>query len=362
MGIAEVIAVYPRLSSAAHRLQAELKRRSPDITILIDYPGLNLRLMEDAYHMGSCVVYHIPPKVWAHGIGRITRLRDCTFLVTCILPFEEKLLRHAGINAHFVGNPLKDQIQDLEGRHANILAGKIHHAEVRECIGLVPGSRTGEVERVFPEMIRAFARTRTALNRPLKAVVPVAPTVSQDWLEAILRQTLASEEQNQYSEVPEIEFVQSRPLIEVLQGCQYAWVCSGTAALEVALLGIPHSVVYKMHWLSYSIAQRIVKLPFISLENLCSGREIVPEFIQDKMTAEALSAHALTILKSPERAEHMRSELLALRQLFPPHSAQNAAAAVLDCYLNLPTESSKRFHAKAVRELIIEDEEWGVNR
>lgn len=357
MGFAEVMAVYPRLSAAAHRLQNELQLRRPDITILIDYPGLNMRLMEDAFHLGSCVVYHIPPKVWAHGAGRIGRLRDCTYLVTCILPFEEKLLRHAGVNAAFVGNPLNDVVQDFLTERAQ---SKHKPSSDLPLVGLVPGSRTGEIERVFPDMVKAFLRTRSGLGGKLKAVVPVAPTVSQARLEFLLNETLHQE--SAQSARVNIEFKYHQPLIHVLADCRYAWVCSGTAALETALLGIPHSVVYKMHWLTYAIAKRIVKLPYVSLENLCSEREIVPEFIQDRATVTALSDHALSVLQSAEIEQKMHKQLLALRDVFPRHSARNAARSIVDCFLNLPKESSRRFHFKATRDLWAEEKEWGLNQ
>ena len=356
MGFAEVVSAYPRLSSAAHRLREELLHRRPDLTILIDYPGLNMRLMEDAFHLGSCVVYHIPPKVWAHGVNRVVKLRDCTYLVTCILPFEEKLLRRAGVQAKFVGNPLNDEIQNFMN-----IKTKDHTAQKHKIptVGIVPGSRSGEIERVFPEMVRAFVKTRAAMQGQLRAVVPVAQTVKWSRLEFLLNETLASEGAS--SARVDVELIASQPLIKVLQDCRYAWVCSGTAALETALMGIPHSVVYKMHWLTYAIARRIVRLPWISLENLCAERELVPEFIQDAAHAGALSVHALSLLQSPELELKMCTELRDLRTLFPDKSARNAAREIVNCYLGLPRESGRRFHYKAMRDLRLEDKEWGLS-
>ncbi|MEN9529517.1 MAG: hypothetical protein RI932_1390 [Pseudomonadota bacterium] len=354
MGFVEVLSVYPRISAAAHRLQNALKTRRPDITILIDYPGLNLRLMEDAFHLGSCVVYHIPPKVWAHGARRAIRLRDCTYLVTCILPFEEKILRRAGVNAQFVGNPLKDEISAF-------LNTRRHHESGQSkptVVGIVPGSRSGEIEKVFPTLVQAFVRTRRAFAKDLKAVVPVASTVSRVQLESVLHRTLAQEDASKMR--VDIELVSESSLKAVLSECSYAWVCSGTAALETALLGIPMSVAYKMHWMSYSIARRLVTLPHVSLVNLCAGREIVPEYIQAAATAETLSSHALSILKSPEKADAMKAELATLRHVFPEDSARNAARAILECHKQLPSEPAHRFHYKSVRDLWREEREWGL--
>lgn len=351
MGFAEVVSVYPRISAAAHRLQAALKQNPPQITILIDYPGLNMRMMEDAFHLGSCVVYHIPPKVWAHGVQRVARLRDCTYLVTCILPFEEKLLRRAGVNAKFIGNPLKDEIVEFLALEQNALEQKI---------GLVPGSRSGEIERVFPTLVKAFVQLRRATFVKYKGVVPVANTVAHSRLESILSRVLA--EENAADLRIDIEIQSGTSLKKVLAGCRYAWVCSGTAALETAMMSIPMSVVYKMHWLSYAIARRIVKLPYVSLVNLCADREIVPEFLQDDATPENLSAHALAVLNSSEAECSMRAALMALRDKFPAHSARNAAHAIVECFNQLPEETTRRFHFKSVRDLRTEELEWELNR
>lgn len=356
MGFAEVVSAYPRLSAAAHRLQGELRNRLPDLTILIDYPGLNMRLMEDAFHLGSCVVYHIPPKVWAHGLKRVVKLRDCTYLVTCILPFEEKLLQRAGIQAKFIGNPLNDEVQDFLGKHRSDLPLR---SDQSPCVGIVPGSRSGEIERVFPEMVKAFVRTRSALQGRLRAVVPVAQTVSRSRLEFLLNESLAAEGAQQVR--ADVELISEKPLIEVLYGCRYAWVCSGTAALETALMGIPHSMVYKMHWLTHAIARRIVRLPYFSLENLCAERELVPEFIQDAASPQALSEHALQVLQSPALENKMHEELVGLRGRFPAKSARNAAHEIVNCFLDLPRESGRRFHFKAARDLCLEEKEWGLN-
>lgn len=354
MGFAEVISVYPRISGAAHRLQSALSLRRPQMTILIDYPGLNMRLMEDAFHLGSCVVYHIPPKVWAHGAGRAARLRDNTYLVTCILPFEEKLLKKAGVNAHFVGNPLNDEIVKFLKTRVN---ERRTLASVTQ-VGIVPGSRSAEIERVFPTLVKSFIRTRKEFKGELKAIVPVANTVSRSRLEALLGSVLAEEHAQQMR--VDIELISDENLMSVLKDCKYAWVCSGTAALETALLEIPMSVVYKMHWMTYEIAKRIVSLPYISLVNLCANKEIVPEFLQSDASPEKLSAHALSILNSEHAENAMKSALSSLKGAFPLGSARNAARAMLECYTELPADAARRFHFKASCDLWREESEWGL--
>lgn len=356
MGFAEVASAYPRISSAANTLRSLLRSRRPDITILIDYPGLNMRLMEDAFHLGSLVVYHIPPKVWAHGAARVARLRDYTYLVTCILPFEEKLLRHAGINAKFIGNPLNDEIQDLARMNPDSA-----RAQTRErVIALVPGSRSAEIEKVFPLLVESFVTLKRKSGLSLGAVVPVAPTVSLQTLESIMDDVLQRTEAEELRAA--IHFRQNEPLRNVVGAADYAWVCSGTAALEVAFLQVPMAVVYRMNWLSYAIAKRLVHLPHISLVNLCAGREIVPEFVQDDANVANLVEHAKNVLGHPEVFRVMQDNLSALKQMFPLKSAENAAQYILGLFEELPREGFRRFHYKVNRDHLTAEREWGLNR
>ncbi|MEY2986814.1 MAG: hypothetical protein RJB13_335 [Pseudomonadota bacterium] len=355
MGFAEVAAAYPRISAAAHKIRSELRLRRPDITILIDYPGLNMRLMEDAYHSGSCVVYHIPPKVWAHGAARIARLRDYTYLVTCILPFEQKLLRGAGVNAIFVGNPLNDEIQ-------NHLERKVRRStdSAEKKIALIPGSRAAEIEKVFPLLVESFVSLSEKLPSKLSAVVPVAPTVSITRLTSILEEVL--DKQGAAKLRQNIVFNREQSLREVVCDVDYAWVCSGTAALEVAFLQVPMAVVYRMNWLSYKIAKRLVRLPHISLVNLCAQREIVPEYVQENATVANLVHHAAILLNSNSKTQAMKLELAHLQQMFPRDSAAQAAHQISSLFLNLPKESDRRFHYKANHDLLLAEREWSLMR
>ena len=355
MGFAEVAAAYPRISAAAHLLRAELRARRPDITILIDYPGLNMRLMEDAFHSGSCVVYHIPPKVWAHGASRTARLRDYTYLVTCILPFEQNLLRGAGVNACFVGNPLNDEIQNhLARRSPN------RKQSINKNIALIPGSRAAEIEKVFPLLVESFIALSKQFPNQLSAVVPVAPTVSINRVATILDAVLDAKDAATLRTAIVLE--QNRSLREVVCDVDYAWVCSGTAALEVAFLQVPMSVVYRMNWLTYEIAKRLVRLPHISLVNLCAQREIVPEFVQDNATVDNLVSHAEFLLKSTDATQAMKHELAQLQQMFPHDSAAQAAHRISSLFLNLPRESDKRFHYKANQDLLLAEREWSLSQ
>lgn len=356
MGFTEVAAAYPRISAAAHTLRSALRSLRPDITILIDYPGLNMRLMEDAYHLGSCVVYHIPPKVWAHGASRAARLRDYTYLVTCVLPFEQALLRRAGVNAEFIGNPLNDEIQNFLDHDKP----SMNPASSFKTVALVPGSRPAEIEKVFPLLLESFVALKKAYSAPLKAVVPVAPTVSSSKLETIMSSVL--EQQGAVEFLRDISLFRDKSLREVVHSADYAWVCSGTAALEVAFLRVPMSVVYKMNWLSYAIAKRLVHLPYISLVNLCAQREIVPEFVQEDATVANLVSHADSMLNSTDVSRAMKLNLAELQQAFPHNSAANAAIKISQLFLDLPRESDRRFHYKANRDLLLAEREWSLKQ
>ena len=338
MGFAEIVSSYPRISKAYKLLLHALDTRKPDILVLVDYPGFNLRLAADAFARGITVVYHIAPKVWAHGSHRAQILAENTHLATCILPFEESLLRSKGVNAHFVGNPLRDAV-------ANFVQKNPHHTKLSDAhfhIGLLPGSRRSEIHYVLPVLIQSFAKLQDELahktTHRIAGVLPVASTLDRQWVvEQAVKAAVECGKNREWLQ-KNIVFLNGQSHL-AMQNVNYAWVCSGTASLETAFFGTPLSVIYKMSPVSYAIAKKIVKVPYAGLANLCVNRELVPEFLQEKASVSNLVAHALEFLvESPARA-HLCSELLALRDLFPQKSAHRAGQLMLELHARYSHEA-----------------------
>lgn len=344
MGFWEVAKSYLKLSNVYKRLRHELLVRKPAALIVIDYPTFNLKLIQDAYAMGVTVFYHIPPKVWAHGVGRLEVLKRNTHLVTSILPFETEFFRSHGLNSVFVGNPLKDAVNDFKRQNAVKGPTDVKH------IGLFPGSRVSEIDRHVDLLVKSFATLVDATpGQKFAAEVAVANTL--DFHEFVGRFYSAAALCSKSKEWVDSHFhFEKRSLYHSLALCDYAWVCSGTAALETAFFGVPNAVFYRTSPLTFAIGKAIVDLKYVSLTNLCVDRPIVPEFLQHDANVENLVTHAHRILNDVNLRMEMVAELKAIEIQFPLESAAHAADAIADTFLDFQLSSSRKFHLHLRRE------------
>ncbi|WP_027389329.1 lipid-A-disaccharide synthase [Chrysiogenes arsenatis] len=294
MGLWEVLCQYRTIRKVYVTALESMRNNPPDILLLVDYPGFNMRLMRQVKTEFPAVkvFYYIPPKVWAWKVGRAADISRFSDRICTIFPFEEQY--YQADKVHYVGNPLvSNTYSPAETPDPNLIA-------------LLPGSRRSEVERLFPILLDV------ARNIPDKqCVVPVALSLGMSFFE---RYTL-----------PDNVRLELRPVSEM---CRFAWaavVASGTASLEMAVLGIPHVVVYKVNPLTWMIGRRIVKLPFVSLPNIIAGREVVPEYLQDKCQAATICGR-LRELCDPLLHQWIRDELLALRLQLDRGNASQAVA------------------------------------
>lgn len=259
MGFIEVVLKARIIREQFRQVKRHITEFEPDVLILVDFPGFNLRIAEWAQARGMKVVYFIPPKVWAWKQGRLRKLSASTDLILSILPFEESWYAAKGHAVHYVGNPLAERY-----------AGKTGYAAESKEVVLLPGSRNQEVQRLLP----VFCELAAALPAYRFKVVRAA-SVLASW---------------PMISIPENVEVIDAPLLEVATSACFALTCSGTASLEIALLGIPQAVVYKANPISLAIARRFVKVPFFSLPNLILDQEAVPELLQEQVSVDVLKA------------------------------------------------------------------------
>ncbi|MBL8997327.1 MAG: lipid-A-disaccharide synthase [Gemmatimonadales bacterium] len=283
VGFIEVLRHIPAHLRLLKRLKARLSGGGVGLVICIDYPGFNMRVAAAARAAGVPVLYYITPQVWAWRAGRLrTMARDIT-KAAVILPFEEALLREAGVDATFVGHPLLDRALSMPGRAE--ARRRIGVPEAGEVLALFPGSRAQEIRRHLADFV-AVARELERRRPGLRVVLSVAPTIG-------LRD----------EEVP-FPLVRSASF-DVLRAADVALCKSGTTTLEAAVAGCPCAIVYRTSAISYAIARRLVRIPHIGLLNIVAGREVAPEFVQDAFRPGTVAA--------------------ALDPLFEPASAARAA-------------------------------------
>ena len=268
MGVTAVLANFRKLSGILQHTKKAIIAEDPDVVILVDYAGFNLRIAKYARRRGLKVFYYISPKVWAWRKSRVKALKKYVDRLFVIFPFEVDFFREQGMEVEYHGNPLMDVVQAFEQvrpSRAAFLAA--HRLDERPVIALLAGSRRQEINSCLPEMIKA-----TAAFPEYQFVVAGAPSVDRELYDQHLAGTGIG-----------IVFDQAYAL---LSHARAAVVTSGTATLETALLGVPQVVIYKTGPLTYRIGKLFVTFRFFSLVNLVLGRELVKEFLQTGLSGK----------------------------------------------------------------------------
>ena len=268
MGFAAVLGNFRKLNAILRKTKAVIAGESPDVVILVDYAGFNLRIARYARRLGLKVFYYISPKVWAWRESRVKALKKYVDRLFVIFPFEVDYFREQGMEVEYHGNPLMDVVHAFEKTRSSRDAFLAEHQlDQRPVIALLAGSRRQEINSCLPEMVKA-ARAFP----DYQCVVAGAPSVDPDLYGQHLGGTGIRLVMNQ-----------TYPL---LAHSVAAVVTSGTATLETALLNVPQVVIYKTGALTYNIGKLFVTFRFFSLVNLIAGRELVKEFLQTGLAAK----------------------------------------------------------------------------
>lgn len=317
IGFSEVVRRLPAIRRIYRRLVAALVNERPDVVVLIDFPGMNLRLAGAARGAGIPVVYFIPPQIWAWAPGRLRTIQRRVSLVLAVLPFERALYERVGVPVEFVGHPVLDTLADLPNRSA--ARGQLGLDERTLVIGLLPGSRPQEIRHMMP-LMREVAGRVASVHPRARFVVGLAPTVQRADVEPYL------------SGGPAITVVADRTHA-VMRASDLLLVTSGTATLEAALLGTPMVVCYRVSLLTEWLGAPMVRVPWISLTNLILGRAVVPEFYWRRdVTPDRIAGAVLGLLASPDALAAQRRAFTELAdELGQPGVASRAARYVLAC-------------------------------
>lgn len=299
MGIWEVLKRYGFFRAIFRDVVTELRARRPSLVLLVDYPGFNLRLAKELRGSGIPVVQYVCPQVWAWKKGRIKTMAEVLDEVLCLFPFEPRLFDDTPLTATFVGHPLVASVDAFLATPSEPLPW----VEGTRKIGLLPGSRSAEVERLLPTMLAAAA----ALQQQQPGVSFVLPASDADRAAQI-------EELLAHASTPQRFAVVVGRAREVMRQADAAWIASGTATLEAGLIGCPMVIVYRTAWLTYAIGKRVVKIDHVGLVNILAGKEICPELLQHAANPEALVAALAPLLAAGEEPRAMREALGELKQ------------------------------------------------
>jgi lipid-A-disaccharide synthase len=339
MGITEVIGHLPRIYSEFRKLRSSIGARRPEVAVLIDFPDIHFRLAAELNRLKIPVVFFVSPQLWAWKKKRIRLVQRYVDRMLVIFPFEEQFYREHNVHAEFVGHPLAELplptvSREEFARESGLDPGK-------SWIGLLPGSRAKEVRDNLPQMLAA-ARIMTmraphaaGLRKEFEFVLPVAPT-----LKSSHRRMLGNLVENYGADVP-IRLVGDARA--ALFHARASVVASGTATVEAALIGNPFVVVYRVSRITYEIAKRVVKVPYVAMVNLIAGRLVVPELIQKAFTAPNIVRQIEPLLPDGPPRESMKKELARIQNLLLPadgNKQKGAIARVAEVTLGLAGLSS----------------------
>jgi lipid-A-disaccharide synthase len=317
VGVFEVISHLGDILAAQRVLRRRLSRGNIKLLILVDLPDFNLLLARRAKKLGIPIFYYISPQIWAWRKGRVRTMADRIDRIGVILPFEESFYRSHGVDAHYVGHPLLDSVvtqfstEEFKSRYAIAPGVRV--------VGLLPGSRVKEVKRLLPLFLDAAREISEKSSERFSFVIPRASTISEDELD---RCGLAG-----YRDLLDIRVV-SDHRYELMASCEAVITASGTVTLELLLLNTPMIVTYKLSPLTYWLGRMLVRIDYFSLVNLIAGKRIVPELLQDEVTAPALAKWLDKLLYDERTAYSMRRDFKTVRKLLGEPGASRRAAQV----------------------------------
>jgi lipid-A-disaccharide synthase len=299
MGLVEVMKHFRVIAAAFLTLKKILQEDPPELLILIDYPGFNIRLAKVAKKVGVKVLYYISPKVWAWKAGRIRKIAASVDQMAVIFPFEVPLYEKAGVPVRFVGHPMLDLVNVTMTRDEAAVSFGLDPS--RKTVGLFPGSRKSEVERILPTILAAAELLQSRFSG-LQFVMPLASTLSEDDIRPYL---------NSCSIAP---MITTERIHDLIRGCDAVISVSGTVTLEIALVGTPMVIIYKLAPLTYQVARRVVKIKHIGLCNIVADRSIVKELIQYQANPAAIADEIATILSNETYRATLHKELASIRE------------------------------------------------
>lgn len=316
VGLTEVFSKLNTISRAYFKLRSIIKNEKPDLIILIDNPGFNIRLAGAAKKFGIPVLYYISPQLWAWGIGRAKKLSERVDRMAVILPFEKEFYAKMGgteFPVEYVGHPLLDQVPArLNGE---TIRKELGLSKEDNIIGLLPGSRDEEIRNLLPDMVKAAEILSTGFEN-LKFVLPVAATISDRLIKDITENSSA-------------EIIPTYKGIYYALGiCDLAFVASGTATLEAAIMGVPMIITYRISPFSFQIAKWVVKIQYVGLVNLVAGEEVAQELLQKEVNPETMAAKAMEIIGDKSKVSLIKEKLADVKKSLGSPGASTRTARI----------------------------------
>lgn len=316
MGFIEVLTHLFFIMKVIKKIKKELKHRKPDLVMLVDYPGLNMRIGKIAHAFGIPVLYYISPQVWAWKKKRIHTISEIADKIAVIFPFEKELYEEVGGKAEFVGHPITEEINITESKES---FARNHTLDLRKkWLGFIPGSRDVEIKRILPTIVTVIRKLDQRYSGQFEFLLSKADTVT----ESLFNHIISPIKEN-------VHLIHDSHAL--MKYCTLVICKSGTSTLETAYLGTPMIVVYKVSCLSYLIARAFIKIRMISLANIVLDSKVVPELIQNKANPDTVITHILQYLNESEYYTSIKKELENVKRLIgSPSTSERVASIALE--------------------------------
>ena len=316
-GLSEVIRHLCVIRRAFNDIKAHLTANKPDVLILVDYPGFNLRLAKFAKQvLGIRIIYYISPQIWAWKANRINTIRDCIDHMAVILPFEKQLYERAGVPVSFVGHPLVNAVKTCDDIH--VARKQLGLPKDKRLVAMLPGSRTHEIERLMPVLSETANKLYSQFN-DIHFVIPVAGTIDP----SVIKSYFA------HNTILPITFITGHA-VETVACSDCVVVASGTASLECALLLKPMCIIYKASRLTYLAAFRLIKIKYLGLCNLLKNEMIAPELLQYDCNAHELTRVMIDLLNNEDVKQRMITRLQQLKLSLSERSADCSMTSLIE--------------------------------
>jgi lipid-A-disaccharide synthase len=314
MGFFEVLKNLSFVRRVMRGMVSAAETRKPDLAILIDYPGFNLRFARRLKSLGIPVVYYISPQVWAWGGNRVRKMQGLIDKMVVILPFEKEIYDRFNIDCEFVGHPFLEVARPVLSLED--FKRKFDVRKNQTTVGLLPGSRRQEVEKILPIMLESCKFLQTRI-KSLQVLLGLAPTINKDEIQNL-----------QNAAGFQAEIVENLTY-DLMKHADLLLIASGSATLECAILGTPFVVLYKTSFWTYLVAKSLVSIPNIALANVVAGKRIVPEFVQRKAVPARIAEEMYDILTERNRYGNIQNQLAKVKEKLGERGASGRAAQIV---------------------------------
>lgn len=306
LGFWEVAKKFKKFIDLLNRCKSILQNEKIDLFLPIDYPGLNLKLAEEAKRLSIPVIYYIAPQLWAWGKNRTGKIKECVNKLLVVFPFEEEFFKADGIDANYVGNPLLD-IPELKANFKS-------REQRKDIIALFPGSREQEVIKHLDILVQTAEILHSSFPNYQFAIAKSSNINAAIYKESINnRKYLYLSEDNR----------------ELMLNAKVGIIKSGTSNLEACISGLPFSLIYRTSPLTYFIGKRKINMQYLSIVNILANKNIVKEFIQKQANPTELALSCTELINSPDKYNAMQNEFQKIREILGSNSASETAASII---------------------------------